>query len=96
MSILEFQSKNQPQQEQPQTTGLQYGDLLCSARRDLNRARSMFSFLSRAASEIMRNKAELSEEEIRGFDWCVFTSDVELEKSDSLLEIAQNALGGDK
>lgn len=93
MSIHNFTGKGKSQQEQPQAMSLQYGDLIIEARREIERARHMFSFLSRATREIMRNNAKLSEEEISGFDWCMYSSDVNLQKSDSLLAIELNALG---
>lgn len=92
MSKIQFTKKPEQPTEQPQKHSLQYGDLISEAKYDIKRARSMFSFLSRAAREFMHNHAELSEEEIRGFDWCMFTTDINLEKSTNLLEIAQKAL----
>ena len=93
MSIHEFTGKSKSQEEQPQESGLQYGDMLIEARRDIERARRMFSFLSRATREIMRNNAQLTEEEISGFDWCMYSGNVDLQTSYRLLGIELNALG---
>lgn len=93
MSKIQFKKKLEQPTEQPQKYSLQYGDMLFEARRDIARARHMFAFLSKATSELIRANRKLSEEEICGLDWCMWTSNAALQQSDHLLEIELKALG---
>lgn len=93
MPTVKFTDKSKKTQKEQEKSGIQYGDLLFHARDDIARARSMFAFLSKATRQLLHDNAKLSDLELRGLDWCMFSGDVELQKSEEMIKVELTALG---